>query len=559
MADKTELQMVKDKESEEHELIKRMKADEDLRNLKKYKMRNLDNTGAMDKVANVTLPLPALVIAKTIAKLIQVQRQPQVIADELSDKATTQIEEFIEDEEYEIDTLLNLRGEVPAFNFNSDISCSRGRIAEQIVTRMKDGEYIPDVRQLDTLFFRYQMGPNGMLWGAPTTWRPREWLEDEYPEELFKIGFTGLTRTGSEGGTKLYKVTDIWTKKTKNKPAQNIVYLEDKEIKRSLSKDVLGYDIDYPPFNVQIVPTGSVLKGTGSLKHSGESVYETLRHIFPERNFVATTLKTLNYNLFRPPTQFPTEEGLTATPPEKNPSTPGEVTMTERGAPITPVFTPDIRAYTTLYDDTTKEIMEMAGYSSMDFGQLAWPLSDRALGRLAQGKLELLAPRLQALALLYQARYKMIIKQFLAIGESIKLGELGHRREYSPETLKGEYTIKFRYFSISKTEMGLDANIANSMGDDVSEDYKRREIYKLPDPDGEKTKLYEEQAENMHPTILLYNQGHSMIDAKRDIEARLILKRLIGLLKSGETQEPQIPERKVKRPLAEETGRAPVS
>ncbi|KKM93663.1 hypothetical protein LCGC14_1206060 [marine sediment metagenome] len=552
MADRTELQMVLDKESEENDLIRRMIEDEDLRNLKKYKMRTLDDTGDMGGVANVTLPLPALVISKTIAKLVGVQRQPQVLSEEMEDKETTFIEEFMEDAEYEVDAYLNLRGEVPAFNFNSDIACSRGRIAEQVVTRIVDGVYVSDVRPLDTLYFRYQMDSMGMLWGAPTTWRSREWVESEYPEESAKIGFTGLTQMAPQGGNELYKVTDIWTRKTKDKAALNIVYLEDKQLKRSLSKDVLGYDIDYPPFNVQIIPAGSVLKGTNSLRHSGESIYETLRHIFPERNFVATTLKTLNYNLFKPGLAQENEAGATGAPPEKYPGTPGEYTMIGKGESIKPVFTPDIRAYTTLYDDTNKEIMEMAGYSSLDFGVLSWPLSGTAMAIRQQGKIELLTPRLQALALLYQARYRMMIRQIIAIGQTIKMGEEGHRRSYEPSKLKGEYLIKFRYHTTSKAEMASDATIANAMGDTVPEDYKRREIHKLADPDGAKMQVDIERLEATNPIVRLYTDCKNLIMAERDIEAKavriellaLIRQRKIASLAPQKEDEVKVPERK---------------
>ncbi len=539
------LQMVLDKESDESGLISRMKADEDLRNLTKYKMRTLDDTADMTGVANVTLPLPTLVISKTIAKLIGVQRQPQVLSEDMEDKDTTLIEEFIEDAEFEIDAYLNLRGEVPAFNFNSDIACARGRVAEQIVTRLEDGEYITDVRPLDTLYFRYMMGSKGMLWGCPTTWRSREWLEADYPEEMSKIGLPH--QTGYKGGENLYEVRDLWTRKSKIREAENIIYVGGKEIKRSLSKDVLGYPIDYPPFNVQVVPTGSVLKGRDSLKHSGESVYETLRHIFPERNFVATTLKTLNYNLFKPGLTQENEEGATGTPPEKYPGTPGEYTMIGKGEKIQPVFTPDIRAYTTLYDDTTKEIMEMAGYSSLDFGVLSWPLSGTAMAMRQQGKIELLTPRLQALALLYQARYRMMIRQIMAIGQTIKLGEEGHRRTYEPSQLKGEYTIKFRYHTTSKAEMASDATIANSMGDTVPEDYKRREIHKLADPDGAKMQVDIERLEATNPIVRLYTDCKNLINAERDIEAKAVEMELLALIrqrKTGVVPEEKPTERK---------------
>ena len=132
---KSELDIVKDKQSEFSNLYKRMDADRDLRNLSSYKMKTLDGNLDMPGVSNVTLPEPALFLAKTIAKITGVMRQPVVEADEktMSDSGTSLIENFIEDMEFEIDSYLNQKGETPSFNFHADIACSRGRIAEQIL------------------------------------------------------------------------------------------------------------------------------------------------------------------------------------------------------------------------------------------------------------------------------------------------------------------------------------------------------------------------------------------------------------------------------------------
>ena len=528
MADKNELTIVTDKETEFSSLTQRMDDDRDLRNLSAYKMKTLDGTKDMPGVSNVTLPEPALFISKTIAILSGVQRQPVVEADEktMKDSDTSFIEGFIEDMEYEIDSYLNQKGEIPAFNFHADIACARGRIAEQIVTRVESGVYIPDVRPLDTRYFTYELGTKGMLWGAVKTWRTKAWIDEEYPEAYFS-GKTGIVR-------------DIWNKK------ENVIYVDDREIKRQPNI------YKKPPFTLQIVPAGSVLKDQDNLKYTGESVYEMLRKIFPELNFIASTLKTLNYGLFKPPLSRASKLGEEATPPESYPGDPGSVTSVEMPGAIQPVFTPDIRRFTTLYNQIIKEEADKAGYSLMDFGGLLWPMSEVALARLARGKLELLLPRLQALALLYQARYRMIIEQYLAIGETLKLGELGHRREYPPAKLEGEYTIKFRFFTTHPEEQASLAAIGTALIPFVSEDYIRTDILKLPNPDGEKMKKRAEQAEQMDPAILLYNQCHSLVDVDRDIEAKLVLQRLVSLLRQrrmattlpqGQEGEPRVPER----------------
>ena len=440
--------------------------------------------------------------------------------------------------EFEIDNLLNEKGEFPSQSFHADTACSRGRVAEQILTRVVDGVYLPDVRPLDTLYFKYELGARGMLWGSVESVRSKANINDSYPEAKF---------VGKEG-----TVQDFWNKK------ENIIYIDDKEVRRLPIKGVLGYDLGKPPFILQVVPAGSVLKDKDNLKHTGESIYEMLRGVFPEKNFLASTFKTHTYGLFEPAVQiYDKEHGAGATPPDEYVGSPGSQTMVDAPGAIQPVSTPDIKRSTMQYLQMVNDEIVKAGYSAMDFGQPEWPLSFIAMAKLAKNKGELLLPRLQALTLLAQARYRMIIEQFLLINETLELGELGHRRKYSPEQLRGAYTIKFHFFITSKEEMAVNSTIAEAIRKDVSSDYIRREIYKLSNPDGERTKQRAEQAEQLDPAILLFNQGHSLIDARRDIEAELVLQRLESMLRQrripvfqGQVEgEPKAPERTVGKQL----------
>ena len=106
--------------------------------------------------------------------------------------------------------------------------------------------------------------------------------------------------------------------------------------------------------------------------------------------------------------------------------------------------------------------------------------------------------------------------------------------------LDGEYVIKYRYFTSSKEEQASDAAIANAMRPDVSEDFIRRNIYKLSDPDGEKMKQRAEQAERLDPVIGLYRQMVALIDAEEDLEARLTLAQIEQILRQRAV--PQVPQ-----------------
>ncbi|GAH13216.1 unnamed protein product, partial [marine sediment metagenome] len=72
---------------------------------------------------------------------------------------------------------------------------------------------------------------------------------------------------------------------------------------------------------------------------------------------------------------------------------------------------------------------------------------------------------------------------------TIELGTQKHKRSFETNQLKGEYDIKYRYFTKSpKTDIAR-YSIAAAAGDLLSNDTKRRDILQLQDPDGEKQKI----------------------------------------------------------------------
>ncbi len=528
--DQTWLNIVEAKEKELKELYDRQDADEEIREGKKYTMRNLLDTADMAGVANVTSPEPSLFMNKTIARVAAVEWQTVILADKknMSDTETTFIENFVEDSKYEINSHQNRRGEVSPEDFHSDMVCSRGMVGEQILTREEGGIYIPDVRSLDTRYIAYEIGGDSFLWCSVRTWGTKEKLEDEFELSNLPLGRSPVVDI-------YYRKNVFSDKKKKSKEIWNIVYIGTREVRHQKTP------YKRVPFTLQIVPAGSVTKGEKTLKHKGEGIFENLRDVFPEDNFILSTLKTLNYSLFKPPVQMPTKGGIGAEPPDKHPADTGQVTMTEIGAPIAPVFTPDIRQYTVLFNDRIRSAMDRAGYSSIDFGQTDDPLSFLAMQKLAQGKWELLTPRLKALRLLYQDRYKMVIEQYIDIGETLELGEEGHRREYNPKKLEGKYTIKFDFSLNDPTELASLTEIAlklKSLGLG-SEDYIRREVLKFPNPDGEKVKESIERVEATNPFVRTLLDCENMIAEGRDEEAkalRLTLLTLIGQI--GVVQQP---------------------
>jgi len=144
----------------------------------------------------------------------------------------------------------------------------------------------------------------------------------------------------------------------------------------------------------------------------------------------------------------------------------------------------------------------------------------------------------------------MRIRQVIALGQAVKLGEPGFQRTYLPRELQGEYTINYRFYSLSAADLAANTALANSMGTLVSNDYKRRYVLKLQDPDGEGTKVDAESTKQLDPVIALIDQGLALIDEntpEADIKARRIYNKILGILKQEKLSETQPLQQDIER------------
>jgi hypothetical protein len=176
---------------------------------------------------------------------------------------------------------------------------------------------------------------------------------------------------------------------------------------------------------------------------------------------------------------------------------------------------------------------QIGSFSMTDYGNLQFPLPGVALGSLLDQRTQILLPVLQGLGTLEQQTALMVIRQYLQIGKAFEIGRPAHKKSFDPSRLKGEYTIGFRYFQQSAEQDTMNAQVAASLGGLVSDDYKRRKVMRLPDPDGEAAKVREELAEKTDPIIALYRQAHSLVDEGREVEAKLVTMRLCLLIKQA--------------------------
>jgi len=497
-----ELKDIEEKEQEFSELFTRMDADKALVFLEAFQMKSLKTGVALKRVDNVTLPDPAIFVGRVMGLLSSADPQTEVEGEELSDKETTLVEDFLAAMAYEIDSRLIKLGRTPLFRFCVGQACLRGYLITRNCLRALGDTLIPDVLPCDARFVIYEVGMDGYVWVANKTTRSKAMIQAEYKKEI---------QTATE------TVWDFWDAKV------NRIWIGREEAKQQ--RNPYGY----PPFTIVEAPTGLHLGDSDAKAHRGESLLSLSRTVYPYLNQIMTIYLTRGRQVLRPGMQYASDEGEASQRPkqlEEHPADTDVITPVEKGGGYLPVNQVGVDASIQLAWNVLDSRKQEGSLSQTDYGNLQFPLSSLALGRLMEQHNQITLPVLQALAISAQQNMEMWISQYKMLKRAFKLGETGHKKSFQPGSLEGDFTIKQRYFASSPEMDMANYSTAAAAGNMISDDRKRRDIIKLKDPDGEMTKIRSEQAEKLDPAIALYRQMHDLIDEGKNAEAWLTLESL---------------------------------
>jgi len=521
--------LIEDKKAEMANVFGRMQADEDLYFLTPYQMMQLppNHYKPMPDVVNVTLNDPLLFANKAISILGGASMQTVVEGRDMTDKATTKVEEFLEDIYYMIDERLGKRGIIGLDGYINEQICIRGRIAARACIRLDEkGNIVPDVLPVDTISFVYDTDDNGLTWAAATFRRSKSQIEKEYGKQI-----------GSEYG----EVTDLWKQDT------NIVFVDREVVKEQ--ENPYGK----PPFVLSICPAGSQL--STAEEHQGESILWMNRGLWSEKNRTASILQTLNVMSLFNSLQYESSKGEAASKPAESPFGPRKVNPVEPGRGYKPMPINDIKNATRLFYAVLDASLQKGSLSVIDYGTLTFPLSAVAITRLSASRDDIFLPRLQAKAVFYQALSQMIIDECKGLGKSMKIGQPGNQNTYSKSDLNGDYTIKYRFYTQTKEQDIADLSIANAAQGFLSSDTIRREVLKLKDPDGEEAKFLSEQAEKTDEVLFLYRRASKLIEDGEPLQAYILAKRIVTTLKQRQ-QMSAMAEQRATQNTPQETGRS---
>jgi len=537
-------ELVKEQELEMSELDKRYQIDVDLLHLTRYVMRgppDVDGIAhAIPGIVNATLNKPAIFGANVVSALGSVKEQVVVESqDEGFD--THSIEEFLEFARDGADDLLRKK-RLPLLNPFADAQiCFRGRVGRRILFREKNSVLIPDIMNWDGRYIRYKMGDKEFDWAAYSTRRSKSEIEAEY---------------GISIKDKFGQVLDVWTKE------HNEVWIDERQVVEQPHKK------GYVPVVMGIVPLGwgDMLLDEGRLKNEGESIFFMIRDVVPQMNMLISILTTLNFLSVKRPAQWENPEGAQGEAPDYDKAmAPGAMTPTEVGQGIKTIDFGDALRAAELADRKLEKAIQEGSFTDIDIGNVQQPFSAVALIEIGEGRDQLLLPRLATKEWLNIDTAEMITRQVIQIGGTVELGATGHKKKFGTASLKGEYTVDYKYFIKSPK-----IDVARlSMAGQSKEWYPRKEIYtnvlQVEDPDGLERDWYAELAEIIDPNVLKLRIILRLLekadegDEDAEMEAFVMAQDMnlsIEQIKAGIVPEqPQMPASEPTIPLLPEGGR----
>lgn len=497
------LMLIKEKETDYNKLYQRMDTDADLAKRKAYTL--VDEKGRKIKNCDhVTLPKAAIFANRANAITASANQQIIISGEGLKDDKTHKIETFYRHCFTIADELLRLRNMPPAFTFHSQNVNLRGRIGQRVIVEIDDEDKLHvEIVPMDYRFAVYDFDDKGLAWHSYTTTRSRSIIEATYE---------GVAVKGKTG-----KVIDFWTRDA------NYVFVDGQIV---ISEENANDEV---PIVMAYSPAGLMFLDDDIEENRGESIFWLNRSMYDEANKVVSIIQTLNTGALFPPMQKEYDEI-----PNQKPDSPlgGSRTIVpvKKGEMYHPMPREDVYQATRMSWSIIDSHIQQGSFSTIEFGTLQFPLSAVALENLAEGRELVLAPGLQALSQMYLGSCAMIKRQFMKLDRSVELKGIAPKGTYAPSDLDYDCDITFKYFTGSRKYALAGISEAQAIGNLASNDYKRRELIKMENPDEEAKKIAAEQAEIMHPELMVYNQIMGFIDNEQWTEAWMAFFKLQKML-----------------------------
>lgn len=490
-------------------VFKRMDTDEShWTDAQRFKL--VDNRGdQLEDVQNVTSNRARVFGERVMAVLGEGEEQITIKGmrdgKDMTDEETSLIEDWLREIFQENDRNLSKQLMPELDTYSLEQLCFRGRVGARVLNSEENGKWTGEIYPLEMRRTVFEVGKSGLLWVSPAANVSKDQVLDEYGKDI-----TADTAV----------IWDYWD------CAQEVVFLDQTRLDEAGQINALGY----PPFVIKLAPSGTSFDTSSSaLARHGDSIYSADRELFDEESKTWSIMQTMNYLTLAPPQVLKSKSGKKL--PSQSIYRLGRVLALETEEGLDKIDAPDIQASSRMFNALIDGALQRGSISHIDWGNLQFQLSQVAIATLASASRQVFTPRLSIYGAFKSEIAEMIRDQWIALNISARIGKYGHSRMYTPEMLKGDYSIEYKYYNTLPEETAAAYGLANLARTWMDDDSIRRDILKYDNPTDITQKFESQQATKISRALGLYAMYEALKAQKRYREAKILLAEMGAMLR----------------------------
>lgn len=523
---------VNKKEQEFAELYKQMDEDYDLWNVKK---RVFDtHPMAINITSNDPRSLSDKVQAYLTGSELQItvlppENHPSPVAKEVANKEERLYHFAFEQADIRLRRILQAKLQ----NSLAWFSLVRGMIAVRVLVYPdNEGNIVWDFLALDPRYLTFETGRDGLAWVAYKTFRSPQSLKDDYKYEPTSSDAKGV------------EVLDYWDREWN----ATIAVSGGSKTGNALQDPIKHGLSEIPIIIVPVTMSPRVCDSSGIKVTSwGQSIFAPNRLTYKQVDELRTILATHAHTLAKSPTVFQSEQGTPpyTLKPEDIPYYAGATMALPSGVKATRLPIPDIPHSLETAIGLGRGDIQRATYSDIEYGQLSFQLSGTALRMLKAEIDKVVGPRKQALADTCTDMCRMIKKQVVELGLTIRVktvsGDSYAVYEMVPELLDNDFYTRAD-FTIQNAWEELESYQLAQMGMQnglMSRETAMQNILKIQDVKAELEKIDLEKVEDISPELKLYKAGEIYTRTGQERERVIVAQQLKQILEQKQAATEQ--------------------
>ena len=481
-------------------LYKQMDKTADRLNGKPFTLTDFDGKTAIRDSISVTENKSANFVTRIIAGLMN-SRWQTVIEGDITSRESHKLEQFIEDNLEQTDEyILNQWGIAGLATWISSHVCSRGFIGVEWLLNIVGDQYQIHCLPVDMRYTPYVLNK----WVAPITFRTKDDLEQELERYAEIKGGTfkeppKLKDTDNE-------VRDFWGTDT------NELWINGNPV--FTQKNPFGK----PPFVIVSPPTGFMLRDKGWIENESPSLLFLNEGLYDQISRHLSVDATLGFEPLAPAYEYEVEN------PDGQPSRPTPDRGDSQAVPIGELHKLVPRGDLNLAARTSNaEILQLVDEAA-PISPRAYTSPPSALEVTTEVELlnQLQAPRILALQMFKEQLIRMMIEQFVLVGENVQgvdIGKTGKKRSYSVTQLKDpqKYSVTCKLMTKNKRIEIVNEARALALWGRAPTKQILEDVLMVEDPDGWIRELELQKAKEADPALALFEMAIRYAEEAEDI------------------------------------------